>query len=88
MAILQIIISLQTFDILFSLTHGGPGYDTYVLVYTIYEAAFANLSFGEAAAITVLLFFIILICSAVLPLWPSSSAGAPRPARRRSTWRI
>ena len=65
-AILQIIISLQTFDILFSLTHGGPGFDTYVLVYTIYNAAFANLSFGEAAAITVVLFFIILACSVVL----------------------
>jgi multiple sugar transport system permease protein len=67
-AILQIIIGLQTFDILYSLTSGGPGHDTYVLIYSIYDSAFRDGSFGYAAAITVLLFFLILGCSLLLLL--------------------
>jgi multiple sugar transport system permease protein len=64
--ILQVIISLQVFDILYTLTGGGPGRQTEVLVYTIYQDAFINLSFGYASALTVFLFGLILACSAVL----------------------
>ncbi len=68
-AVLQIIIGLQVFDLLFSLTHGGPGYDTYVLIYAIYDKAFNNLSLGYASALTVVLFFIIVVCSLLLLLF-------------------
>jgi ABC-type sugar transport system permease subunit len=64
--ILQVIISLQVFDVLFTLTGGGPGRQTYVLVYTIFQNAFINLSFGYASALTVFLFGLILAFSAVL----------------------
>ena len=47
--VLQVIIGLQVFDLLYSLTSGGPGRDTYVLIYAIYETAFRNLSFGYAS---------------------------------------
>ena len=67
-AVLQIIIGLQVFDLLFSLTHGGPGYDTYVLIYAIYDKAFNNLSLGYASALTVVLFAIIVVCSLLLLL--------------------
>lgn len=65
-AVLQIIIGLQVFDLLFSLTSGGPGRETYVLIYAIYDKAFETLSFGYASALTVLLFGIILVCSLLL----------------------
>src|SRR5262245_50237264 len=58
-AVLQVIIGLQVFDLLYSLTGGGPGRDTYVLSYAIFDKAFRDLSFGYAATLTVILFLII-----------------------------
>ena len=67
--ILQVIIGLQVFDLLYSLTSGGPGRDTYVLIYAIYDIAFTGLSFGYASAITVVLFGIIVLVSLLLLLF-------------------
>lgn len=64
--ILQVIIGLQVFDLLYSLTNGGPGRDTFVLIYAIFETAFQNLSFGYASTLTVVLFGIIVACSFLL----------------------
>src|SRR5437868_5689231 len=41
--ILQIIIGLQVFDLLYTLTNGGPGRATYVLIYAIFDLAFQQL---------------------------------------------
>src|SRR5262245_13614814 len=67
--ILQVILGLQTFDMLYTLTNGGPGRATYVLIYAIYEKAFGDVSLGYASAITVVLFFIIVLCSMLLLLF-------------------
>ena len=67
--ILQVIIGLQVFDLLFTLTNGGPGRDTYVLVYAIYDLAFNNVSLGYGSAVTVVLFLIIVACSMLLLLF-------------------
>lgn len=67
-AVLQIIVGLQVFDLLFSLTSGGPGRQTYVLIYAIYDKAFNNLSFGYAAALTVVLFLLIVAASLLMLL--------------------
>ena len=64
--ILQIIVGLQVFDLLYSLTNGGPGRDTFVLIYAIFETAFQNLSFGYASTLTVVLFGIIVACSLIM----------------------
>ena len=64
--VLQIIVGLQVFDLLYSLTSGGPGRDTYVLIYAIYNIAFDDLRLGYGAAVTVLLFGIIVVCSFLL----------------------
>ena len=61
--VLQVIISLQVFDLLYSLTSGGPGRDTYVLIMAIYDITFGQISLGYGAAITVILFLIIVACS-------------------------
>lgn len=66
--ILQVIISLQVFDLLYSLTSGGPGRDTYVLIYAIFNISFQDLSLGYGAAVTVLLFGIIVSASFLLLL--------------------
>jgi multiple sugar transport system permease protein len=66
--ILQVIIGLQVFDLLYSLTSGGPGRATYVLIYAIYNITFNDLSLGYGAAVTVLLFGIIVLSSFVLLL--------------------
>jgi ABC-type sugar transport system permease subunit len=65
-AILSLILSLQTIDVLFTLTGGGPGTSTTVIIYYIYKSAIGTLSFGYSAALAVFLFGLIALCSSVL----------------------
>ena len=46
---LSIINSLQLFDVLYTLTGGGPGRQTTVMSYYIYLRAFTSLSLGYPA---------------------------------------
>ncbi|MFZ4497468.1 MAG: ABC transporter permease subunit [Candidatus Nanopelagicales bacterium] len=64
--VLQVIISLQVFDIIFTLTRGGPGFDTTVMYYYIYNTAFGTLNFGYSSALSVLLIVFIAAFSAPL----------------------
>ena len=77
--ILQIIIGLQVFDLLYTLTNGGPGRSTFVLIYAIYEKAFGDVSLGYASAITVVLFFVIVLCSLLLLLFQIRRRRGPGP---------
>jgi ABC-type sugar transport system permease subunit len=63
--ILQIIISLQVFDLLFQLTKGGPGLETTTVAYYIYDAAFNNLSLGYAAMLALFLMVVIIVFSVI-----------------------
>ena len=63
--ILQIIISLQVFDLLFQLTRGGPGLETTTVAYYIYDAAFNNLSLGYAAMLALFLMAVIIVFSLI-----------------------
>lgn len=58
-----VIGSFQVFDTLYVLTQGGPGNSTEVLNLKIYQVAFTDFRLGEAAAMSVLLFGVILIFS-------------------------
>ncbi len=51
--------SLQVFDLVYVMTGGGPGDATNVLVFDIFNNAFARLHIGYASAETVLLLFLI-----------------------------
>ncbi len=75
--VLQVIISLQVFDLLFSLTSGGPGRDTYVLIMAIYTTTFEQISLGYGAAITVVLFGIIVVASLLMLLVLRRGQQAP-----------
>ena len=61
--ILQVIISLQVFDLLFQLTSGGPGFSTTTITYYIYTAAFTNLSLGYSAMLAIFLMLLIVLAS-------------------------
>jgi multiple sugar transport system permease protein len=54
--------SFQIFDMVYTMTGGGPGLSTVTLVLTIYNTAFREYSMGYASSIALLLFvFVILI---------------------------
>jgi ABC-type sugar transport system permease subunit len=57
----QIIVSMQTFDLLYSLTRGGPGDATTVISMVIYNRAFDELRFGYASALALLLFLLTIV---------------------------
>ena len=61
MAIFGAILRVLSFEIVYALTQGGPGTATSLLSYLVYLQAFRVLNFGYAAAISMVLFLIVLI---------------------------
>ena len=53
--------SMKTFDVIFSLTNGGPGYATTSIALDIYKTAFVISRFGYGTAKSVILFLLILL---------------------------
>lgn len=67
--VLSLILSLQTFDVLFTLTGGGPGQSTTVIIYYIYRSTIGTLSFGYSSALAVFLFVVVALSSCLLLLF-------------------
>ncbi len=67
LVVVSTIQALQSFGQIHILTRGGPDGSTRTLVYSIYELAFANGSsdFGLASAQALVLFVVVLACTAV-----------------------
>ena len=66
------IFSLRSFEQVFAVTGGGPLNSTNLLVYYVYDRAFARLDFGYgAAATTLLLLATIILAGFQLKLWNS-----------------
>ncbi|MBW4083695.1 carbohydrate ABC transporter permease [Paenibacillus sp. S150] len=63
--LLTIINSFQVFDLVSVMTDGGPGRSTNVLVFRIYQEAFIHYRMGYAAAMSSVLFLIILVISLI-----------------------
>jgi len=63
--ITSLISYFQSFVQIFVMTEGGPGTATYVISYMIYNEAFENYRFGYASALSVILFIIILLITAI-----------------------
>ncbi|GAA4424465.1 sugar ABC transporter permease [Georgenia halophila] len=61
--ILGTIWSFQVFDLVYTMTGGGPGGGTITLVLAIYNSAFENLQMGYASAMAMVLFVVVLIVS-------------------------
>jgi ABC-type sugar transport system permease subunit len=59
----SVIGSFQVFDTVYVMTNGGPGNATEVANLNIYNTAFSGFRIGEASAMSVVLFLIILAVS-------------------------
>jgi multiple sugar transport system permease protein len=55
--------SFQVFDLVYTLTGGGPGTATITMVMSIYQMGFKQYQMGYASAMSVLLFIIIIVVS-------------------------
>ena len=65
--LLRLIDVLKTFDILYSMTQGGPGFATETMNILSYRQAFEFMEFGEASA-TLIVFFLIVMGIAALTI--------------------
>ena len=54
------VLSMKTFDYIFTETQGGPGSASTVLTYTLYKISFVNLDLGYGAAMSFFLLAVIL----------------------------
>ncbi len=64
----MLVWQLASFDLIFAMTGGGPGYATQVLAYSIYQVAFTGLNYGYASAISMILFVVVAVTTAVMLL--------------------
>jgi len=58
---LSAIFAFRTFDIVFTLTSGGPGESTEMLVTYVYNTAFVSMKLGYAAALSVIMVLISML---------------------------
>ena len=63
--VLETIYALNTFDLIYSLTGGGPGRATEVLALFMYQEGFADYALGRAAAIAIVMLVINLAMTGV-----------------------
>ena len=72
--------AFRSFDLIYSLTSGGPGTSTMTLAYIIYQAAFKDWKMGYACALAVVLLVFVLIVNLIQDLFfkektPKKGAG-------------
>lgn len=60
--------SFQVFDLVYTMTGGGPGLSTVTLVLTIYNAAFKEYNMGYASAVAMVMFVFVIIISSLQKL--------------------
>jgi multiple sugar transport system permease protein len=73
--VMQTIVALQSFDLIFTLTRGGPGQGTVLLSYLVFINAFERLSLGTAAAMAALLALLIVLLGGLTPLIAAERRG-------------
>lgn len=71
--LLRLIDVLKTFDILYSMTQGGPGFATETMNILSYRQAFEFFEFGQASA-SLVVFFVIVMAMAALTIRIKSRA--------------
>ena len=80
--VVEIVLSLQVFDILFAISRGRPPPGGDLAGYAIYSNVIEGLSFGYGSALTVVLAGVIALC--LLPLIPVMRGRALRVGRSSS----
>ena len=61
LVILNVVFSIQSFDVIYVMTGGGPGFSTTVLIQYVFRSAFGDARMGYAAALGLLLVVILLV---------------------------
>lgn len=64
LGVLTVVAAFKAFDLIYTMTRGGPGSSSSTIPFLGYTMAFQNYEFGRAAAISVVAMFIVL-CLAV-----------------------
>ena len=64
--LIRMIDAFKSFDIIYTVTEGGPGTSSTVISFFTYILAFRRFSLGSAAAMSLVLFFLILIPTQLL----------------------
>jgi multiple sugar transport system permease protein len=59
--ITSVIGSFQSFDLVYNMTHGGPGHATALIGYYIWKQAFDYMNMGYGAALAYIVFAVILV---------------------------
>jgi putative chitobiose transport system permease protein len=68
-AMVSVIAAIGVFDVVFTMTNGGPDKATYVINFYAYHQAFKNFDFGYSAAIGVVLALLTSIFSILLNIY-------------------
>lgn len=63
---LGMIWSFQVFDLVYTMTGGGPGRSTLTMVLTIYQNAFKHYKMGYASAISFVMFLLVMVILGLL----------------------
>ncbi len=62
----MLVWQLASFDLIFAMTGGGPGYATQVLAYSVYQVAFTGLNYGYASSISMILFGVVVVTTVIV----------------------
>jgi multiple sugar transport system permease protein len=66
-SIIQLLITVQLFDLIFALTGGGPGsYSTYNLYFYSFKTTFEQTQFGYGAVLAYVVTAIVVVCALIL----------------------
>ena len=66
MVLTTVIYSMQVFGQVYTMTSGGPQYSTVTLVHYLYVKGFREFNLGYSSTVGVVLFFVILVLSALV----------------------
>ena len=75
-AVIGLLNSFTSFDLVFVMTNGGPGHATELLVTYIYKLGFGQTRFDAAAAVTVVQFLLLLALTFLANRAAGGDAGA------------
>ncbi|RLC17739.1 MAG: sugar ABC transporter permease [Deltaproteobacteria bacterium] len=64
--LIRMIAAIKTYDLIYILTRGGPGFRTETMSYYVYKMAFRKMSMGDASAMSFILLIIILFFCLIL----------------------
>lgn len=75
-AVVGILNSFTSFDLVYVMTNGGPGHATELLITYIYKAGFGQTRFDYAAALTVVQFLLLIVLTVIANRLAGGNAGS------------